>query len=82
MKNDVMATHKYRSGHRNQLLNDKVCGCFYCLAIFNPIAITDWIEDEGGTAICPYCGIDSVIGESSEYPITVEFLRRMKDYWF
>lgn len=82
MKNDVIAAHKYSFGHRNQLLNDKVCGCFYCLAIFNPIAIPDWIEDEGGTAICPYCGIDSVIGESSEYPITIEFLRRMKDYWF
>lgn len=82
MKNDVIAAHKYSSGHRKQLLNDKVCGCFYCLAIFKPNAITDWIEDERGTAICPYCGIDSVIGESSEYPITVEFLKRMKDYWF
>lgn len=82
MEIDVIAAHKYSSGHRKQLLNDKVCGCFYCLAIFNPNAITDRIEDEGGTAICPYCGIDSVIGESSEYPITVEFLRSMKDYWF
>ncbi len=35
-----------------------------------------------GTAICPYCRVDSIIGESSKYPITKEFLKMMKEYWF
>lgn len=30
----------------------------------------------------PYCGIDSVIGEHSGYPITREFLEQMRQYWF
>lgn len=52
---------------------------FFCLNIFSPDKIKEWIEDkEDLTAICPYCGIDSVIGESSNYPITKEFLQEMK----
>lgn len=74
--------HKYSSNHKNSLKADKTCGCFYCLTIFNPNKITAWITDKDGTAICPYCGIDSVIGESSGYPITLEFLKGMSEYWF
>ncbi|MBO5006698.1 MAG: cytoplasmic protein [Clostridia bacterium] len=72
--------HKYSSDHREQLLHDNVCGCFYCLNIFSPEKITNWLGEK--TAVCPYCGIDAVIGESSGYPITKEFLQKMKNYWF
>lgn len=34
------------------------------------------------SAMCPKCGIDSVIGSRSGYPITPEFLRRMERRWF
>ena len=43
--------------------------------------IIDWYDDEG-TAVCPYCYIDSVIGKSSGYEITEEFLMAMEDYFF
>ena len=79
---DVIHAHLYSSSHREQLLKDKVCGCFYCLKIFSPKQIRNWIEDREGTALCPYCLIDAVIGESSGYPITVDFLKEMNDYWF
>jgi len=79
---DIIRAHEYCSDHKQELLGDKVCGCFHCLKIFSPQEIEEWIEDEKGTAICPYCGIDSVIGESSGYPITKEFLKKMHDYWF
>ena len=53
------------------------------MKIFTPQEITDWIEDKSGiTALCPSCGIDSVIGESSGFPITEEFMREMNSYWF
>ena len=29
-----------------------------------------------------YCCIDSVIGDKSGFPITEEFLKTMRDYWF
>ena len=79
---DNIKAHKYSSNHRNQLLTDKKCGCFYCLKIFSPKEIIDWVEDIGGTGICPYCGTDSIIGESSGYPISKEFLIEMRNYWF
>lgn len=79
---DYIDAHKYSMNHKEQLLTDKKCGCFNCLEILEPTEITDWIEDTSGTAICPYCHIDSIIGESSGYPITKEFLQLMKNYWF
>ena len=79
--------HKHCANHMEKLKKDKICGCFYCLSVYSPEEIESWIIadddiDRFGTAICPHCGIDSVIGESSGYPITKEFLQKMKEYWF
>lgn len=80
---DYVQAHIFCGHHREMLENDKKCGCFYCLEIFDPAEIEEWLNcDRGDTAVCPYCGIDSVIGESSGYPITKEFLEKMNRYWF
>jgi hypothetical protein len=79
---DCVKAHRFSSNHKKQLIKDKKCGCFYCLSIFSPKEIEEWIADTSGTAICPHCGIDSVIGESSGFPITKEFLERMRLHWF
>ncbi len=34
------------------------------------------------TAICPRCGIDSVIGDKSGFALTPTFLAEMKKAWF
>ena len=82
-KEIIIAAHRYCTSNKTMLKKDNVCGCFYCMKIFDPQEITDWIRDgDGMTALCPSCGIDSVIGESSGYPITEEFLREMNEYWF
>ena len=78
----IVEAHKFCSNHKKALLKDQKCGCFFCLKIFAPKEITDWVENTEGTAICPYCDVDSVIGESSGFPITKEFLSEMKAYWF
>ncbi|MFL0243297.1 hypothetical protein [Mycobacterium sp. SMC-17] len=50
--------------------------------------IDNWIDPAddpdqlGQTALCPGCGIDSVIGDQSGYPITSEFLNAMRLRWF
>jgi hypothetical protein len=67
-------------------MQSEICGCFYCLERFPPNAITEWIDanatGEGQTALCPRCGIDSVIGSASGFPITPEFLKSMNRRWF
>lgn len=78
---DVVNAHICCSNNRKQLSKCNLCGCFYCLKIFNSKLIVDWCDDEE-TAICPYCGIDSIIFDSKTYPISKEFLEQMKKYWF
>jgi len=81
-KNDFILAHKYCTNNKTELLKDKKCGCFYCLKIFEPTEICRWLNEGNGTAVCPFCGIDSVIGESSGFPIEIDFLQGMKEYWF
>ncbi|WP_147533310.1 cytoplasmic protein [Bacillus marasmi] len=81
MEKQFETAHRFSSHHRKVLVKDKICGCFYCLKIFNPSEITDWCDNEN-TALCPYCGIDSVIGESSGFTITEQFLKGMHKEWF
>jgi len=80
-EDDIIKAHEYSSHHKKALLKDKICGCFFCLKIFSPKEITDWIDNDN-TALCPHCSIDAVIGESSGFPITEEFLEKMRDRWF
>lgn len=80
---DISNAHKYAFQNKPYLLHDSRCGCYYCLKIFSPIEITRYADDNSiGTAICPYCGVDAVIGESSGFPIAIEFLEKMHNKWF
>uniref|UniRef100_UPI003F4C4C0B hypothetical protein n=1 Tax=Brachyspira catarrhinii TaxID=2528966 RepID=UPI003F4C4C0B len=70
------------SNHKELLMKEDVCGCFYCVSIFIPKLITDWIEDQNDlTAICPYCGIDSIIPNHSDYQLNKELLKEMREYF-
>jgi hypothetical protein len=82
---EIIAAHGHSSRHRGEILTSEVCGCFYCLAIFSPSEIKEWVDTKDGigqTALCPKCDIDSVIGSNSGYPIEPEFLDRMQKHWF
>ena len=81
-KQYIKQVHQFSSAHKKELLKSELCGCFYCCRTFKPDKIVDWIEDKNGeTAICPLCGIDSVL--SDKHPISDnEFLSEMNKYWF
>ncbi|MBE5738328.1 MAG: cytoplasmic protein [Clostridiales bacterium] len=82
MEDRLEYAHQFSKNNKKGLLSDKNCGCFYCLEIFNPIEITEWVPDSEGTALCPYCGVDSIIGEYTGLSITKKFLSEMNEYWF
>jgi NAD-dependent SIR2 family protein deacetylase len=78
---DVIKAHEHSSKHRNEIMESNLCGCFYCLETFTPQYIVEWIDD-GECAMCPKCGIDSVIGDRSGFPIEKAFLEAMRNHWF
>jgi len=86
MPQDIREAHDHCDHHRPDLEASAICGCFSCMAVFKPVEITIWIDEDangcGQTALCPHCGIDSVIGDRSGFPITEEFLKRMNKAWF
>jgi uncharacterized paraquat-inducible protein A len=82
---DHIQAHTHCMNHHKEILASTVCGCFYCEATFPSQEVLRWIderEDEQQTAMCPRCGVDAVIGSQSGFPITGEFLARMKAHWF
>ena len=79
--------HQHSFKNREEIVKSELCGCFYCEAVFAPSEIEDWVDEDknniGQTALCPKCGIDSVIGSKSGFPVNEKvFLREMHKYWF
>lgn len=81
MPERIRDAHQHSSKHRPEILKSDLCGCFYCEKTFESTEIQDWIDDHQ-TALCPRCGIDSVIGSASGFPINKEFLHEMCEHWF
>jgi len=83
---DVREAYLHSSNHRREIESSSSCGCFYCTAVFPPKSIVEWVDENstgiGQTALCPYCGIDSVIGDRSGFTITKEFLPKMRRHLF
>ena len=74
--------HACSFSNKEQIEKSEKCGCFFCGEIFSPSEITDYLPDEPPTAECPFCHTDSVIGDASGFPITKDFLKKMKKRWF
>ena len=74
--------HDCSYSNKEQIEKSEKCGCFFCGEIFTPSEITDYLPDEPPTAECPFCHTDSVIGDASGFPITKDFLKKMKKRWF
>lgn len=83
-----MAAEAYQHSIRNRttLAESQTCGCFHCEKIFPSAELTDddFTQELDGsyTAICPYCGVDSIISESKKYALTKELLSEMNKQWF
>jgi Zn finger protein HypA/HybF involved in hydrogenase expression len=74
--------HKLSIGHRAEIEASAKCGCFYCGNCFKSSEVNRWTDD-GQTALCPSCDIDSVIGDKSLTLATdADFLSQMHLRWF
>jgi hypothetical protein len=89
---DLLAAHHHASNNRAEIEASRICGCFCCMQIFPPSEILGWTgldaadfdnpeALDGGTALCPRCGSESVLGDRSGYSIDGPFLSRMNEAW-
>jgi hypothetical protein len=53
-------------------------GCFYCQRIIDPTTVEKWVDKGFATAICPRCGIDSLLPGVTDPDV----LKEMYVRWF
>jgi hypothetical protein len=71
----------HASKHRAEVEASSRCGCYFCFRTFPPSSIVKWIDAEQ-TALCPSCGVDSVLGGASSHRLDDRFLRAMHGHFF
>ena len=73
-KNDCC---KHSIRNREAIKKSKQCGCYQCMTVFNSEEIKKWC-DRSQTALCPHCGIDSLLPDVTD----VKFLTECNIRWF
>lgn len=78
---DVHSEEVHSASYENEevIRASDECGCFSCGSIYPSSEV---LHFNNHTAFCPYCHIDSVIGDASGLPISQDFLEDMKEAWF
>ncbi|MFT7619792.1 MAG: hypothetical protein ACI97A_003449 [Planctomycetota bacterium] len=81
---DVETEHSNSFKNRTEVLKSEDCGCFYCVSLFRSGEVVEWWDDDnsgvGQTAVCPLCGMDSVLPVRPG--IDQKFLDRMHTRYF
>jgi hypothetical protein len=76
-----VAAKERASRHRAELEASGRCACFFCFKKFATTEIKTWI-DAAETALCPFCGLDSVLGSGTDHRIDDQFLRKMHQHYY
>ena len=83
MRQDKRYEEIYKHSCRNhaELKQSLKCGCFSCGSIFDATEVEEYTDD-GKTALCPYCSIDSVIGDASGIELNPMLLNELNQMYF
>lgn len=78
----VVHMSSYQNKQSVELSNK--CGCYHCEKIFDASEVKNWCDKSTGkpTALCPYCGIDSVICDHDGEIVDDSVLRLMNVEFF
>lgn len=76
--------HSHSISNEIEIMSSSLCGCFYCNRLFKSNKVKDFMGEKDGTrtAYCPYCGIDSVIGDFICKNLNSEVLIEMHKEFF
>lgn len=73
--------YQYSTRHKKSILESPYAGCFFCKTLVPTRDITEWVHEDQ-TAICPKCGVDSLLPDNQYFPITPELLQIMYEEYF
>lgn len=73
--------HEQTMKNRRAVMDAGSCRCGHCLFHVNSSEVTEW-ADNGETAICPNCHVDSLIPEDDENPINNDHLNAFRNHYF
>lgn len=71
----------YSMKNKKFIEESESCGCYHCTQSFSKNEISQW-TDNGQTALCPHCGVDSVLGQTCGIELEKENLQFIHNYWF
>ncbi len=78
------ALARLSSRTRDAVQGGRACGCFHCLRTFEARDVKEWAPEVEGesAAICPHCGVDSVLPARDGHAVDRTMLEAMQAYWF
>lgn len=81
---DYCTLNRQTAFNRSQVERAEACGCFRCGSTFAGHEVTSWFEEVDGedTALCPYCGTNTVIVGTDEFPLSTALLSLLYRHWF
>ena len=78
--------HEHAFANRAEILASGTCGCFSCFATFPSTDVWEWVKqgpEQDDTGFCPYCMLDTTIGDASGLPVKDQnFLRALNERFF
>lgn len=76
---EVRQAPRLAFNNKDRLEKATWCGCYQCLSIMTTNSVVMY-TDNGTTALCPVCGVDSIIPEATDKDKPLLML--MYEYWF
>ena len=75
--------HSHTIRNREEINQSAYCHCISCIKSYPSPIVMDFINEiDGETALCPYCGVDAVIGDACGLVINQEILSTLNKRWF
>lgn len=79
-KKELELAIDFATSNKKNLMNSNKAGCYYCRKIYPAAEVKEFLETED-TALCPKCGIDSVLPDSV-CDLSIETLKELHQFWF
>lgn len=71
----------YSINNMKEVQKSKLVGCYYCKKVYDAAIIVE-TTDNGKTALCAKCGIDSVLPDTSPFKLDASTLAELNKRWF